>query len=1192
MVSACFIPKTNRMMKRHSILSRLGFPWVLLSCILASPLWAQDVLTLQVDAPLPANSGTFLSVVTTNSAVLSGSNTVAGAARVVVNGDDATFAGGVWTKTQPLTPGVNHLSVAALDPSGAVLASTNYLIVSETATTNVSGTLGASTVWNSAMGIVHMTGDVTVPAGGTLTIKPGTVVLAAEGASLRTSDGTISALGTADEPVYFLPEDGSSVWGEIAASGTDGALLLQHVETIAGHIELLDGSMGTLEDSYFHDYTTSSPAIIHTLGNPNRVTLNLRRCHVARYYEVLSQLSTNHIEDCLLEWQAPGGDGIDFDAGQAGSYIRRCTLRYGRFSNIDALDMGEVFGTSEYTEGVLIDSCLLHDFADKGVSMGIQVDVTVTNTLIYNVDSGIAVKDRSTAGIYNTTIANANVGFKGYNKADSGASSGGGYITNSFNNLLWNCTNDAVSLRNGSTLEATDSDFQGTNFPGTGNISSDPMFVDAAAHDYHVAAGSPTLGSGLGGGNIGVTFPVGGLPGAPFDLAVVGGGANPIALSWKDDADNESGFDVERSIDGVNWTTLDGVGPNVTDYTDTGAAAGRKYYYRVKATNTSGDSLYSNPAGGMRQSAQISVAGTISSDTTWTSGNQYIVTSSVTVASGATLTIEPGATVLFNDGQNLTVADGGRVLAEGTPDQRILFTRNSGASAWGNITINGSAGSPETGIAYADFEFNANSSSRPCLQVSAGTVYFDHLVFKNTAAPYIHVDSASFIIANSMFPSATAQFELCHGTGGIKSGGHGIFRGNYMGSPIGYNDSFDFTGGNRPGPIVQFIDNVFNGATDDCLDLDGTDAWVDGNIFLHVHKNGSPDTASGVSGGDDGSRTSEITIIRNIFYDCDQAAMAKQGDFYTFINNTVVRQTHQGGTDNEGAVVAVEDGGVAEARGMYLEGNVVHDAEELVRNLTSAIVTWTNNILPLAWTGQGGGNSVTDPMLMHIPALSETLFTNWTDAQVMRDWFGLQPGSPAIGTGPNGQDKGAIIPFGASISGEPGPSDSPSSVTLNVGINRTGYGIPASGWPNGSGYTDYKWRLDGGPWSGETPIDTPITLTGLGAGPHYVEVVGKLDSGFYQDDPAFGGEATITRSGVWGFQIASAEVSGTMFMLHFTAVAGQAYTVEYRDAFDDMHPWTTLMDVPAQATTGDYTVTDTIAPGTSRFYRVVIPGGQ
>ena len=81
------------------------------------------------------------------------------------------------------------------------------------------------------------------------------------------------------------------------------------------------------------------------------------------------------------------------------------------------------------------------------------------------------------------------------------------------------------------------------------------------------------------------------------------------------------------------------------------------------------------------------------------------------------------------------------------------------------------------------------------------------------------------------------------------------------------------------------------------------------------------------------------------------------------------------------------------------------------------------------------------------PRLTNT--TNVTDPMVD---FQLLPGSPAIGAGPNGRDMGALVPSGASISGEP---DSPTwltSATLTVG---------------GPEIWGYKYRLDGGAWSGE-----------------------------------------------------------------------------------------------------------------------------
>jgi len=595
-----------------------------------------------------------------------------------------------------------------------------------------------------------------------------------------------------------------------------------------------------------------------------------------------------------------------------------------------------------------------------------------------------------------------------------------------------------------------------------------------------------------------------------------------------------------------------------------------------------------------------SLSGTLATNTTlYASNSPYGVSGNLTVPSGLTLTIQAGTTIQVSPGVDIIVANGGRLLAQGTSNAPIIFTRSGASGNWGNITINGAIGSPESRITYATFQFNVSDGGTPAIEVNVGAAFLDHLTFTTTGSPYIHVDGASFIISHCYFPTPTAGFELCHGTGGVRTDGHGLFLRNFFGKANGYNDVVDFTGSQRGNPIVHFIGNVVTGGDDDGWDLDGTDAWVEGNIMCHQHRNsGTPDSSSAVSGGDDSGNTSQITVIGNIIYDCDEACDAKQGNFYTFLNNTIVHQTHIGGIDPTGGVVLTYDTNftahtsTAEGAGVYLEGNVIYDIEALTRQVFAAIVTYTNNILPLAWSGPGGGNTITDPLFKHVPQLSETFFTNWAQAQVMWDWFSLQTNSPARGTGPNGRDKGAVIPIGASISGEPIGTTTNTSALLSVGINRTGNGIPTAGFPNGSGYIAYKWRLDGGPWSLETPINTPISLSKLTNGLHYVEVTGKRDSGLYQDDPLFGDDAVVTRSRTWDVEnlikITSANFVGANFTLHFTAAAGNTYTVQYKNALADP-TWTKLADVPAQPVTGDYPVTDSSAGGQSRFYRIVSP---
>jgi hypothetical protein len=60
------------------------------------------------------------------------------------------------------------------------------------------------------------------------------------------------------------------------------------------------------------------------------------------------------------------------------------------------------------------------------------------------------------------------------------------------NSIFWNNGGDDFAVDATSTLTVTYTDSQ-ESFAGTGNLSSDPRFVDAAARDYHLAAGSPAI---------------------------------------------------------------------------------------------------------------------------------------------------------------------------------------------------------------------------------------------------------------------------------------------------------------------------------------------------------------------------------------------------------------------------------------------------------------------------------------------------------------------------------------------------------------------------------------------------------------------------------------------------------------------------------------------------------------------------
>jgi alpha-tubulin suppressor-like RCC1 family protein len=84
---------------------------------------------------------------------------------------------------------------------------------------------------------------------------------------------------------------------------------------------------------------------------------------------------------------------------------------------------------------------------------------------------------------------------------------------------------------------------------------------------------------------------------APSNLNAIVISSSQINLSWSANSNNEDGFEIERSTDGVNYALISTLNANTTSYSDNGLIFGKSHYYRVRAFNTIGDkSLYSNEA--------------------------------------------------------------------------------------------------------------------------------------------------------------------------------------------------------------------------------------------------------------------------------------------------------------------------------------------------------------------------------------------------------------------------------------------------------------------------------------------------------------------------------------------------------------------------------------------------------------------
>ena len=85
-------------------------------------------------------------------------------------------------------------------------------------------------------------------------------------------------------------------------------------------------------------------------------------------------------------------------------------------------------------------------------------------------------------------------------------------------------------------------------------------------------------------------------PFAPSGLAASVAGPGTVALTWVDNSVNETGFRIERAVNGGAFLPLNTVTSNTVAYSDATVSIGNTYSYRVIAINAYGESAPSNVA--------------------------------------------------------------------------------------------------------------------------------------------------------------------------------------------------------------------------------------------------------------------------------------------------------------------------------------------------------------------------------------------------------------------------------------------------------------------------------------------------------------------------------------------------------------------------------------------------------------------
>ncbi len=211
--------------------------------------------------------------------------------------------------------------------------------------------------------------------------------------------------------------------------------------------------------------------------------------------------------------------------------------------------------------------------------------------------------------------------------------------------------------------------------------------------------------------NIGVWFtgpPPPTAPAAPTGLTATAVAASQINLSWADNANDETGYTLERCTGAscTNFAPIATLAANTTSYQNTGLAASTTYRYRLFASNSAGNSGYSNVAsattqtGGTAPAAPTGLTATAASSSqinlSWTDNASNETGYIVERCTGASCT---NFAQIASLAANSTSYQNTGLAASTTYRYRVFASSTAGNSGYSNIAsattqAGGGAGAP------------------------------------------------------------------------------------------------------------------------------------------------------------------------------------------------------------------------------------------------------------------------------------------------------------------------------------------------------------------------------------------------------------------------------------------------------------------------------------------------------------------
>ncbi|MCI0553466.1 MAG: hypothetical protein L0287_21165, partial [Anaerolineae bacterium] len=134
------------------------------------------------------------------------------------------------------------------------------------------------------------------------------------------------------------------------------------------------------------------------------------------------------------------------------------------------------------------------------------------------------------------------------------------------------------------------------------------------------------------------------------------------------------------------------------------------------------------------------VGGAIAENTTWNSDCLYLVNSSISVGTNATLTVQEGTIVKFKPNTSIVVE--GALKVHGAPENRVHFTSFQDDSVGGDTNQDGRNSTPAPGD-WKRVIFTGDSVDAETI-VEYADIRYGEMIYLEAAAPALHNNSISY----------------------------------------------------------------------------------------------------------------------------------------------------------------------------------------------------------------------------------------------------------------------------------------------------------------------------------------------------------------------------------------------------------------------------------------------------------------